>query len=466
MRLRVQGTKKDSRVQGVTQAVTRSINYPGVADGVLFDFDPAKSTTEDVIRGISASQVGTGFSLETARGNVCTVFDGAGALVFDGAPFSALSDLTGGVSIYAVCERTDVSASADGVVHIDDASAGSGEHVLASNWNGNDTLSVLSYEASGAKFDTGSPLVRNQVSVLSGHITTTSIDAKIDGAGSPTAIAATDPSGLDRVVIGNQSIATDPGSSTAGLQGRIYRVLICEGAYDADVLAYLQGLYGQGAPRIPAGVSQDDVLAIYDPEWSRRNEWAGDQTLAETGTVTFAWRNGSLAAEFGGGGNDYLSGTPPFTDFSGRLPVTLYQVGEADASGAAGAQMFSIQDTTYDAESLSNVLRVGIGNLALVYDASAVAQSNTTSLGVAGRIHQATTELTNSTLSTWLDGTAGSATATSGKTPSSLDAIHVGDIPGSTRIAGKVHYAIMVAGERSAEVETWLASEFPVGETP
>lgn len=186
--------------------------------------------------------------------------------------------------------------------------------------------------------------------------------------------------------------------------------------------------------------------------------------LTPTGAPVSVVAAGDIFVAFRAASADYLSASAPFADFSGELPVVIYAVGAADAAGAGGFLPVSIQDTTFNAESLSSVIRVGVGNLALVYDAAAVTQSNTASLGVAGQVHQTSTELTTTTLTTWLDGTQGSAAATSGKTPSSLDALHIGGQPGgAARLAGKCAYLLGVNASRASEVEAWIAATFPTG---
>lgn len=240
MRLTAQGTKTDLGLQGQSQLATRSINWPGVADGVLFDFDPAWSTTVDKVGGLASTNVNS-VTFSKVRGSLAAEFDGTNYLLFDGAPFAALADLSGGVTAYVVCERTDANATQTHLFGIDDASAGSNQQFVMAAWNSGQTQAAYIGETSGFAGVTGSAaLTRNQIQTLGYAFTTTSAKTFLDTTETGTAtITATNPNGLDRLVIGGYVFA----GLSASWIGRIWRLLLKEGPADNDFASYLQGLY-------------------------------------------------------------------------------------------------------------------------------------------------------------------------------------------------------------------------------
>lgn len=219
---------------------------PDAAFDVLSDWDPSFSYTVDRTAALTYAESGTGFSRVKVGGNWCAEFDGSGALVASGAPFTTLSDLTGGVSIYVVAERTDVAATAKALLGIGrDTGTIDNFDIVSAAWNSTN-VSVNVYDAAGgATLDTTTDPGRNTVAVLSLHATTTARTAKLDGVGTAEASGTTrDPAGMDFFSIGASLLfSASPPLLSVAFPGRIYRVLVCEGAYDADVLTYLAGLY-------------------------------------------------------------------------------------------------------------------------------------------------------------------------------------------------------------------------------
>lgn len=219
---------------------------PPASFNVLSDWDPAYSLYADRVAPISYAPVGTAPTREKVDGIWCGVFGGAGALVGSGAPFAALADLTGGVSIYVVAERTDDGTGQDGLVWFDDDDGTtSNANQLGITWNGPGTgATMYAYDgAAGASFDSGSSIIAlNTVEFVSGHATTTARTIRASGVGTAEASGTTrDPGSLTRVLIGANALF----SATQGsyFTGRYRRKLTCEGPYNAAVLAYLQALY-------------------------------------------------------------------------------------------------------------------------------------------------------------------------------------------------------------------------------
>lgn len=223
----------------------RGTPRPPNPGAVLFDWDPAWNPYADRVGGLAGVPTGTAPTRSVTNGLLGMTFGGAGCLQFAGAPFAALSDLTGGVSMYVVCERTDAAVAQDGLICLDDndGTTSSANHLIGT-WDGGDTVSCLAYDGAGVStIDSQAGATRNATQILSYHATTTARTAKINGTGSAEASGTTrDPGSLSRVTVGAYTLFVASGAISY-FTGAIYRVLICEGAYDADVLTYLQTLY-------------------------------------------------------------------------------------------------------------------------------------------------------------------------------------------------------------------------------
>lgn len=215
-----------------TEWAGRSIGAPAPPSGssLLFDYDPAHDHLADRMGAELTSSVGTP-ALVTANGLKALELDGSSYLVFE-SPIAALSDV-GDLSVYCVCERTDANADQRFPVQIDASASGSGEDVIYLGWNPTDSaVAGMSGAPTAIVFDTESGATRNAVEVLSLHLTTTSLTARRGGTGTSSGVAATDPSSLDRLLIGASAIF---GAPSASWIGRIYRILIYDAAYDANV---------------------------------------------------------------------------------------------------------------------------------------------------------------------------------------------------------------------------------------
>lgn len=239
-------------------------------------------------------------------------------------------------------------------------------------------------------------------------------------------------------------------------------------------LAFQRGMFfGQRrpltGPRLPTGLDlASDVLFVWDPLWSYTRDEAGDQDLTANGTITQATRFGHPCASFPGGSSGYYSATPPFADYSGNQPVTVYAVQELASAAAFGGMVFAMGASGgFTAENWYGVTRGSVGALSVVYDASVSTQDTNGSTGATtGVVYQPTYELTTTTLTTWLSGASNGSAATGGKAPTGVNSLTIGGTGASAVfVANYLYYVIMVAGTRSATVEAWLNANLPVGKT-
>tara|TARA_R110002072_G_scaffold35076_2_gene104176 strand:- start:26667 stop:27398 length:732 start_codon:yes stop_codon:yes gene_type:complete len=209
--------------------------------GVLFDFDPAYSMTQDRKAGLSCVQGGTGaVTREVHNGRYCAVFNGANYLDFAGSLFDSLSDLTaqGGVSIEVVYEgsvnasavclyNSEASDTSDRILNYDDANEKAGIYVYNAT------------PAFRAAFDDAGNTALKAVGF---HATTTQRTCSSGGTEHAAGTAGgIDPAGLNRLVIGAGASAGAPGAFPT--TGRVYRVLVRAGGFSSAVDAVLSPYY-------------------------------------------------------------------------------------------------------------------------------------------------------------------------------------------------------------------------------
>lgn len=261
------------------------------AQRVLFDWDPSFNPYLDRAGGIALTNSGVTFGVQ--RGQVCGVFDGSSYLYSSEAPFAALSDLTGGASIYVVCERTDAAADAAYMIGIDQAAGAAQRNDIALGCNSDNSISLAVSDDGGQELDTQAASAstdRNQINFLSGHLTTSTLTARVAGtsSGSTTVASAPhDPASLDRVTIGVQTIFA---SLLKYWTGRIYRILVIEGDYEAAVLSYLQGAYeDRSAPSAESLASAPDQSLLewgwHYPDDGETSAYAGPAPTAATANL-------------------------------------------------------------------------------------------------------------------------------------------------------------------------------------
>ena len=434
---------------------------PDAAFNVLSDWDPSFSYTVDRTAALVYAESGTGISRVKVGGNWCAEFDGAGALASASSPFAALSDLSGGVSVYVVADRTNVAASQLGVFSLDDTA--NTPTTLSSTilgvWNNASQLSSVSvYDPSGVATSDSQAVTTGAVRVLSYHATTTARTAKVDGTGeAETSGTERSPASIDRVTIGAYATI----GYAQPFVGRIYRVLICEGAYNADVTAYLQGIYTP--PRIPDGVAEADVLFLWDPEASYTRDWAGSgQNLTATGTITETVRAGHPCAEFAV--DSYYSGTPPFSSLPGD--VTIYGVGEVQAASGIGIGISVCRAGAWTSGGIMSLIRDSVGGGAGAQLAPTFVADYKGGPATPGTVYATTAQFSAATVEAWLDGVSNGSSAHAAA-PTAMDQLTVGESPSAAGYgATRWYYLLMVSGTRDTAIETWLAANFPVGETP
>ena len=232
-------------IQGRPQAVTRPVTWPYPSDSLLLDWDPHYSLSSERVSSIQFEQSGSGSITRVlqANGRYAGVFPGTAGLVATSSPFAALSDLSGGVSIYVVCERTDAGGTFATMLGANNTASGNNINAIQVQWTNANALACYSAGPTGGyQNDTESGLALDTVTVASAHITTTSRTSRIDGSGTASATTTSaDPAGLGRVVLGAQAAGLETISTY--FTGAIYRVIVAEGAYDADLMTLLLGLY-------------------------------------------------------------------------------------------------------------------------------------------------------------------------------------------------------------------------------
>lgn len=221
---------------------------PPASLGVILDWDPGYSLRGCREGPCTFEPVGTAPTIvDSGLGYLVGRFGGAGALQALSSPFAALSDLTAGVSLYVVGKRTDAGSGQDGLIWLDDNDGTTGNaNQLGLTWNGpGTTATAFAYDnAAGATFDaSAADLALNTQAVVSGHITTTAREVRVDGVGSAEGSGTTrDPEDLSRVLIGAYALFST--TQIGYFTGDIARVLVCEPAtYAASALAYLQSAH-------------------------------------------------------------------------------------------------------------------------------------------------------------------------------------------------------------------------------
>ena len=424
---------------------------------VLFDFDPAWSMTEDRAGGITLAAGGTNpVTRAVHNGRLAAVFDGTNYLLGD-SPFPQLSSLSGGCTIYAVCERTDALNTQKSVVNLDQAAGAGGQQVMYLAQGNTDAVV-------GGMADTGSIVFdseaagggRNFVRVISADYDLTEITARNSSYGSASSVSSRDPSGLDRVSIGGTLIFGLGGDWV----GRIYRVLICEGAFSQAIADYLANLY---TPlRLPPMVSASDVAFLWDPRHNPYRDTLNGISLTPTSAPSRISRAGDVSMYFDGT-DDELSGPIGIGTLSGEW--TLYLVSEPE--GSDYEYFFGVED---EGNALNESLFFGpretVGPAGGIR-AGGTQQVNTNATGsVVGEIELGTLAVATSTVQALRNG-VGTSTSVRSLDPTGIDKVTLGSAIGAViKGQGYVYFALLVNASRSEAAEAWLTANFPVGVSP
>ena len=247
---------------------------------VLFDFDPVASLVQDR-KGIALTDPVGGVVLSKGpTGHYGAEFSGSNYLT-GASPFAALSDLTGGVSIYAVCERTDAVVNSQCALSIDEAAGAASTNEIAVVQVGNDPVVAYTYGAGAGSFNIGAVAPRDVVNVLSGHITTTTVEARLGGYSAGSSATTHDPASLDRLLIGANSIF---GFISSFWTGRIYRVVVKEGPFEQAFSDYLSSLYIPPSSNAWEGPNADDLQVWWSAESPTESLEGGAIAFSEVGS--------------------------------------------------------------------------------------------------------------------------------------------------------------------------------------
>lgn len=432
--------------------------------GCLFDFNPTRSLLVDVEGGIVLSDPVGGVIVANANGHKAAEFSGTNYLLGASSPFAALSDLTG-VSIYVVAEHTaDGSTSTVGSSICLDrtAAAGIADRLMLANQGSDDTVrgSVTNAAATLAT-DAGTGLANhNLVSAEGFHVTLTSRTISQGAPGTASADATSvDPAGMDRCLIGAGAF----GAAVAyKMTGRIYRVLICEGAFDQAVADYLAQLYTPR--RLPPSVDPADVVFVFDARHGLYRDTLSGLDLTPTSAPYRVARGGDVAAYFDGT-DDVLTGVWPDTGDLAQ-EYTCYLVAEHEVAGGI-AYGWDVHTTSTTGSGATGGLRNtgSTGAYTFKKESSVFEVEYSGGFSTIGKIHLATSRFSPTELEAWLDGAGNGATAAT-RVPVSLDRFRVGAGIGFFGPEKRVYYCLMVRGGRDATAETWINANFPVGTSP
>lgn len=181
----------------------------------LLEWCPGIAPDADLATGAAWRRYGSGLVLSKRKGHVGMYFGGSGSLWRTGLPFSALSDLSGGLSLYFVADRT-ANPSFAGLLTFSNGT--SSERIYLAWAGGSASISAGLTDGGAAAYDTSAPaLGLDTIGVVGMHAlygpTNAQVGAYVDGSGANyTAAAENDPSGLDRVCLGGlvHSVPTSP----------------------------------------------------------------------------------------------------------------------------------------------------------------------------------------------------------------------------------------------------------------
>jgi hypothetical protein len=299
----------------------------------------------------------------------------------------------------------------------------------------------------------------------------TELNIWVDGVEDTATVTSRDPGNLLDFSWGRGSpLSQSPFySSNTLLRGLVY-----SGAYDAEITAYLQGLYSPA--RIPPGVASSDVLFLWDPEASYRRDWAGTwQTITPSGTVTESVRAGHKCATLASTAY-YTVPTSPIPTYADEVPYTVYAVAETTSDGKTQSYLFQVTAANILGGSANAILRdtASTGALSVVYtNAGALSQAAShsgTGIGATpGTVYSVTAEFGASALQAWMDGFSSGSVAHAAS-PTGMTNCYMGGsgtaTGGALNEGCVLYYVCAVRGTRDTAIEAWLAANFPVGETP
>lgn len=239
-------------------------------------------------------------------------------------------------------------------------------------------------------------------------------------------------------------------------------------------MAYLERLYKAqaafaGGRRIPPGISQDIAL-LYDPGTNADTAWVdgAEVTWSKTGSPT-SEAKGTLnpqTALVTDASNFLTTTTLPFTDIDDEEELTCYAVVAQNSANALGSIVRAglVWRGNYTADNFGLFHRTGsavAGGLGGYKGATFGADYSGESIGQISTVAVVTGTWNGSELQAFYNGTGNAATSISGTNTSAYTTLQIGSTIDSE---GATFYVLWVRGPRSAAVETWLTSTFPVGE--
>lgn len=429
---------------------------------VLFDWDPSVDLYRDRVGGIEFT-VGAGTpTLAVAHGQPCAQFNGGSHLVSTEAPFAALSDLTGGCTIYVVSERTDAGAAGSAACFSIDDSTEVTTSLDCLGWyhvSTNDALVAMSGDDAAGETAVASFGNRNMITCNAMTATTALIGQYVDrrlAASTVPAVTPHDPSGLDRCVIGATGLF---GSAIVGYwTGNVFRILVCEGGYDQDIQDYLMNTY---APvRMPPGITADDAVFLYDARNAPERDRTNGINLTPTSFPRQTAALGDVCVDFDGT-DDELTGSIALGTMSGNW--TLYLVSSPDA--VASGYPCNFEDAGNEANQHFGGGTNGNDTLgSFTSRRNSNVQIDTAFSGGPGMelggLYVSSHEMTDTDVQAWTNKASESGATAGTYVPTGIDQVTLGCGFTSFFFDGKLFYALLVNDVRDAAIDDWLADVF------
>lgn len=256
----------------------------------------------------------------------------------------------------------------------------------------------------------------------------------------------------------------------------VYDVIVMKGAYNAEVARWMQ----MQRAWLPASVSTENVLALYDPNADKLFDFGGLQVLTDSGMhqVTYALTSTGLRyARFKD--NSYLSGSPYGTSLGSIGTHTIYAVcSNDDAITGVNNVFYPLHLTAPDAGAVAGAGFIQVGCRRSVWapnswvfmrDELVTAYAGDSVSGLALKtVVQQSHEITTTTFQSWQNQTSTAGQVAHSLDPGSAVAFDQLDIGGKHNQTGDTDgsllYLLVVSGARSATTAAEIAARFPIGE--
>lgn len=454
--------------------------------GLMFDFDPVRSLTEELFDRVALTDPIGGVALAaSSTGAEGAAFDGTNYLT-SLPPFETLAELNGGLTVYSVMQQDAAgSTSGYGGVWSIDRTAGAtfADRLSVSRLDSNDTVYSYVHNSDATVAATHYYNAKVPRGVVAFHAAQYSATVRYAGLGGALTNSAdftsVSPVGMDRIVIGAASYGTavDYYHST----GVTMRVLFCEGPYKQTVMDALISKY---APvRIPPGVRGADVISLFDPrQFHRSPELAQDYAEFGSGADQIVFGGMPCLKSLGvnSGMETPFSLFNKLSEFTGAA-LTVYAAiatPGAQTSGyvSAGGVIHNIGGDLRNG-ALTTAIRdiAGGGNSSSIWESAApsvsVAEGSGHSGHPQGEIGVVATEFTLTTIEGYYNGVSNGPTAHAvdagaySEPTYHLVRVLFGGL-GLVADACNLLYCVIVLGEYDAAVNAWIQTTFLQGTSP